>query len=291
MLWISRILISITHCGCRRSFLLFGMRPIFAPMLQGKYYFMATQAATIREIVTADYRAAKVLEAYGIDFCFSGKKTLQEVSEEQHLSSVMLEKALDNLKMQPNGSPVHWNFTEWDTRFLVEYIVHTHHSYIRRVMPELLRLSQEVSASEGGDFPETTAVNSKMIELADCTRQHLTSEEYALFPYILEMEKVHDSKLPFVVPEFGRVENPIRAIENEHIGCIGILREIRAMTGEFTPPHRASQQYRTWYAMLKELDADMHLHIHLESNILFPRAIALETELVQRKGYTSIWFG
>ncbi|HRI60196.1 MAG TPA: DUF542 domain-containing protein, partial [Saprospiraceae bacterium] len=114
---------------------------------------MATHAATISEIVTADYRAARVLEAYGIDFCFSGKKTLQEASEEQHLSSVMLEKALDNLKMQPNGSPVHWNFTEWDTRFLVEYIVHTHHNYIRRVVPEMLRLGEQISATEDEDFP------------------------------------------------------------------------------------------------------------------------------------------
>lgn len=252
---------------------------------------MATKTPTISEIVTEDFRAARVLESYGIDFCFSGKKTLKEVSEEQHLNNATLEKALANLKKQPNGSPLHWNFTEWETRFLVEYIIHTHHNYIRKVMPELLRLGELVSDTASEDFPETTEINRRVVELADRTKQHLTSEEYALFPYILEMESVRNSKLPFVAPAFGRIENPVRAIENEHMVCIGLLREIRALSGEFTPPQLASQEQRSWYAMLKEFDADMHLHIHLESNILFPRATALEDELLQRKGFTSIWFG
>ncbi len=259
-------------------------------MLQN-IFFMATQAATISEIVTADYRAAKVLEAYGIDFCFSGKKTLQEVSEEQHLNNDALEKALANLKLQPNGNPVHWDFEEWETRFLIEYIIHTHHNYIRKAIPELLRLGEYVSTTEGGDFPETTEINRMVRDLAHCTQQHLTSEEYALFPYIMEMENVRDSKIPFVAPEFGRVEKPVRAIENEHMVCIGLLRSIRALSNEFTAPHRASQEHRSWYVLLKELDADLHLHIHLESNILFPRAVALEAELLERKGFTSIWFG
>ncbi|MBV6440912.1 MAG: hypothetical protein DYG98_25065 [Haliscomenobacteraceae bacterium CHB4] len=265
--------------------------PDFCAQATKNASIMATQAATIREIVTADYRAAKVLEAYGIDFCFSGKKTLREVSEEQHLSNSVLEKALANLKLQPNGSPIHWNFSEWETRFLVEYIIHTHHSYIRKVMPELLRLGERLSSMEGVQFPEIAEIYQKIVKLASHTHQHLTSEEYALFPYILEMETVRDSKLPFVAPEFGRVEKPVQAIETEHMLCAGLLREIRALSGEFTPPHGSSQEQRTWYTMLKELDADMHLHIHLESNILFPRALALEAELLQRKGFTSIWFG
>lgn len=252
---------------------------------------MATRASTISEIVTADYRAARVLESYGIDFCFSGNKTLKEISEEQHLNNTALEKALSNLKLQPNGSTLHWNFSEWETRFLVEYIIHTHHSYIRKVMPELMRLGERLQSMEGEHFPEITEINRKVHELANRTRQHLTSEEYALFPYILEMETARGSKLPFVAPEFGRVENPVRAIESEHMTCICLLREIRALSSEFTPSHRASQEHRSWYAMLKEFDADMHLHIHLESNILFPRAIMLEAELLQRKGFTSIWFG
>lgn len=252
---------------------------------------MATRATTISEIVTADYRAAKVLEAYGIDFCFSGNKTLQEVSEEQHLNNGALEQALAGLKTHPNGTPVHWDFTEWETRFLVDYIIHTHHNYIRRAMPQLLRTGEQLRVAEGVPFPEIEDIYRKLLELESRTRQHLTSEEYALFPYILELETVRNSKLPFAAPEFGRVDNPIRAIEADHMICVGLFRDIRALSSEFTAPHHAAQEHRMWYAMLKEFDADMHLHIHLENNILFPRAVALEAELLRRKGFTSIWFG
>lgn len=247
-------------------------------------FIMTTQTATIREIVTADYRAAKVLEDYGIDFCYSGNKTLEEISLEQHLNNVVLEKALANLTKQPSGGVLQWNFKEWKTRFLIEYITHTHHYYIRKVSPELLRLGERVSAAESERFPETTDIHRRVIELINRSQQHLTSEEYALFPYILEMEAVRDSKRTFAAPEFGRVEKPVRAIENEHMVCIGQLRSIRTLTSDFSAPHRASQEHRSWYSLLREFNADLHLHIHLENHILFPRAIGLETELLQRKG-------
>lgn len=252
---------------------------------------MATREATISEIVTADYRAASILDAYGIDFCYWGKKTLQEVSEAQHLNKVTIEQALAKLKTQPNGNPVHWNFLEWETRFLVEYIVHTHHVYVRETLPKLLELGARASASEGEKYPEATAIYEALIELDGCAKHHLTSEEYALFPYILEMENVRDSRLPFVAPQFGRVETPIRAIEDEHLACVALLSKIRDLSRRFVAPEDASSEYRSWYSMLKEFDADMHLHIHLENNILFPRAIALEAELLAQKGFTSIWFG
>ena len=253
-------------------------------------FIMTTQTATIKEIVTADYRAAKVLEDYGIDFCYSGSKTLEEISQEQHLSNVVLEKALANLNMQPNKGVLQWNFKEWKTRFLIEYITHTHHYYIRKVSPELVRLGERVSVAEGERFPETSEIYRLVIELTNRSQQHLTSEEYALFPYILEMEAVRDSKRPFVAPEFGRVEKPVHAIENEHMVCIGLLRSVRALSSDFTAPHRASQEHRSWYTLLREFNSDLHLHIHLENHILFPRAIGLEAELLQRRSITRIGF-
>lgn len=252
---------------------------------------MATREATISEIVTADYRAASILDAYGIDFCYWGKKTLQEVSEAQHLNKATIELALANLKVQSGDNPIHWNFSEWDTRFLVEYIVHTHHVYVRETLPKLLELGARVSASAAEQFRETVAIYQALLDLNGCAKHHLTSEEYALFPYILEMENVRDSRLPFVAPQFGRVETPIHAIEDEHLACIALLNKIRDLSGRFTAPADASPEHRSWYSMLKEFDADLHLHIHLENNILFPRAIALEAELLTQKGFTSIWFG
>jgi len=252
---------------------------------------MSTTEATIGEIVTADYRAAGILDAYGIDFCYWSKKTLQEVSEAQHLNKATIEQALAKLTTQPNGSSVHWNFSEWDTRFLVEYIVHTHHAHAREALPKLLELGARVSASAAEKYPETMAIYQALLDLNGFAKHHLTSEEYALFPYILEMENVRDSRLPFVAPEFGRVETPIHAIEDEHLACIALLHKIRELSGHFSAAVAASPEHRSWYSMLKEFDADMHLHVHLENNILFPRAIALEAELLTQKGFTSIWFG
>lgn len=244
--------------------------------------------STIGEIVTADYRAAGVLDMYGIDFCSSGKKTIQEVSEEQHIDRDVLEKALEDLSLYRGGLPAHWNYADWDTKFLVEFITQTHHTYIRTVIPDLLRLGAKVSDKEAEKHSETRKINRILVEISACVRHHMTSVEYALFPYIMEMESVRDSKLPFVTPEFGRVERPVKAIENEHQATAKALKDIRALSNNYNAPPDSSPDFKAWYALLKEFDADTRLHIHLESNILFPRAIALEAELLGRKGVASL---
>ncbi|MBX2892799.1 MAG: hemerythrin domain-containing protein [Saprospiraceae bacterium] len=183
------------------------------------------------------------------------------------------------------------DYATWDTKMLVEHIVGTHHVNIRKTMPELLGLGAVVSALEAERHPETREIYERLLQLDNCMRQHITSVEYALFPYILEMENVYFSKLPFVAPAFGRVEKPIRIIENEHNRCADLLKDIRMLSAEFVAPLDASAEHLQWYALLRAFDADMRLHYHLECNILFPRAIAQETALLERKGFTSIWFG
>jgi len=250
-----------------------------------------TTKATIGEIVTTDYRAAGVLDTFGIDFCRTGKKTLEEVCGEQHLDELMLEKALTDLNNSPGHQNPHWNFSDWDTRFLVEFIVHTHHNYIRESMPELLRLGKIVSGAPG---PKHAAMQEVLILIQKFEgelKRHLEVEEQAMFPYILDMESVRDHAIAFVEPKFGRVESPIRQLENQHELAVNVLQEIRTLTGDYIPPAGAWPEHRTWYVLLKEFDADMHLHLHLENNILFPRALALEAELLACKGFTTIWFG
>lgn len=247
--------------------------------------------ATIGEIVTSDYRAAGVLENFGIDFCRAGNQTLEEVCGEQHLDEITLEKALADLNASPGHQNPHWNYSEWDTRFLVDFIVHTHHNYIRETLPELLRLGKTVSEASGREYPKTRKVFRLVQTFEDDIRRHLDVEERAMFPYILDMETVRDSHDAFVAPEFGRVESPIRQLGNQHTFAVNVLQEIRSLTGQYRAPVGASHEHRSWYALLKEFDADMHLHLHLENNILFPRALALEAELLERKGFTTIWFG
>jgi len=207
-----------------------------------------------------------------------------EVPEEQHSSKTILEKALNNWSKGEAALPARWDFAALNTQSLVAHI-NAHHAYIRETLSEALRLGAIVSGAGDKYFPETIEIYEALVQLEACIKHHLTSEEYALFPYILEMENVRDNKLPFAAPKLGRVEQPIRAIEDEHLNCICLLNNIRVLSGWFTAAAGASQEHRVWYGLLKQLDADFHLHIHLENNILFPRAIALESELLERKGF------
>lgn len=201
------------------------------------------------------------------------------VPEEQYPGKTILEKALNNWSKGEAILPARWDYAGLNTKSLVAHI-NAHHAYIRETFSEALRLGAEVK-----DSPETIEIYEALVQLETCIKHHLTSEEYALFPYILEMENVRDSKLPFVAPKLGRVEQPIRAIESEHLNCICLLNKIRALSGRFITSAGASEEQQAWHELLKQLDADMHLHIHLENNILFPRAIALESELLGRKGF------
>jgi regulator of cell morphogenesis and NO signaling len=239
---------------------------------------------TINEIITEDYRAALILDSYGIDFCYSGDKTLEEVSEEQHLDQHILEQALSNL----NALPPHWDYVVWDTKFLVEFIVHTHHNYIRETLPKLLLLADIVLTKDGQHHPEMHPIGKLLTGIDQRVKQHMISEEYALFPYLLEMEMARSNKQQFVAATNGRLVKPIQAIVKDHLKNAQALKEIRELSQHFQPPHSACKECLIWYQLLKEFDADMRLHIHLENNILFPRSLALEAELLEHKRDDSV---
>jgi len=237
------------------------------------------QSATINEIVTADYRAARVLDAYGIDFCCSGNLTLEEAAVEQHLDKHILEQALTNLNTHPVALFPHLNYAKWETQFLVDFIIRTHHNYIRETLPKLPVLSDIVVAKEGSNHPELKLIQALVTDLDQRIKKHLISEEYALFPYLLEMEKLRTGKQVFIAPTYGKLEKSIQSIVQDHNQTALVLKQIRELSLHFQPPYGACDECAAWYELHKEFDADMRLHIHLENNILFPRALALEAEL------------
>ncbi|MBP6828195.1 MAG: DUF542 domain-containing protein [Saprospiraceae bacterium] len=247
--------------------------------------------STIGEIVAADYRAASVLDNYGVDYCNAGNKTLNQVCEEEHLDKASLENALADLSGNPGHQDPHWNYSEWDTRFLIEFIVHAHHQYIRETIPVLIRTGAKAAQQRGLNKSTVQEILRLSQALADDIETHLDVEETVIFPYILNLETALKDNAACIAPEFGRVESPIRKIAQQHAQASGLLKEIRALTTDYKIPAHASAELHAWYSLLKEFDADLHLHIHLENNILFPRAVALESELLDRKGYTTIWFG
>jgi len=234
---------------------------------------MNTQFATTDKPAIADNQRAGVSEKYTA----AGYAAPEAMPEKRYSAKAVLEKALNDWSAGEGILPARWDYAALNTKSLVAHI-NAHRTYIRETLPEILHLGAIVVSAAGEEYPETKEIYHALVNLDGCAKHHMTSEEYALFPYILEMENVRDSKLPFVAPKLGRVEKPIRAIENEHLNCIRLLNKIRELSGRFNPPAAASQEQGAWYEMLKKLDADMHLHIHLENNILFPRALALEAE-------------
>jgi regulator of cell morphogenesis and NO signaling len=189
------------------------------------------------------------------------------------------------------GNVIPFNFIESDTPFLIEYIVHTYHDRIRQTLPVLIDRGSTLNEREGNVYPCIQAILGALVELNSCIKHHLTSEEYAFFPYILEMEHIRNCEQPFAAAVLGQIEKPVSTFEKEHSACTGLLDSICNWSGEFIPPANATPEHRSWYGMLKEFDTDMRLHMRIENDILFPRALALEAELLARKGFAPVLLG
>jgi regulator of cell morphogenesis and NO signaling len=229
-------------------------------------------AATIGEIVAMDWRKAEVLKRYGIDFCCGGKRTLQSVCAEKHLDIHQVEKELLTASVSSGGRALPFN--EWDVSFLAEYIMNTHHTYVRKALPELRAYAYKVSTVHGEFHSELNSIHELVDKLNEELLDHLYKEENILFPYI---KKLAENHVP-TKPHFGSIGNPIAMMEHEHDEAGKILQKIRKLSIDFMVPEDACASFRLFYQMLQQFESDLHTHIHLENNILFPKAIKLEEE-------------
>jgi regulator of cell morphogenesis and NO signaling len=238
----------------------------------------AEQEATIGEIVKSDYRKAEVFKKFGIDFCCGGKKTLSKVCKEKGINIEEVEKALQNTDTQPRGRQT--NYDSWSLTFLSEYIINTHHNYVREAIPVLLTYSQKVAARHGAWHPEVIKVAQHFAVVASELSEHMEKEELILFPYIKRLENAFENESDLPVSPFGTVQNPIKMMEEEHEAAGNEMEEIRKLTNNYTLPEGACTTFTLLYQKLEEFDTDLHEHVHLENNILFPKAVQLEKEFV-----------
>lgn len=232
------------------------------------------QEATIGEIVANDYRKAQVFKKFGIDFCCGGKKTVSEVCNKKGIDIAEVQQQLASMDAE-QGNPSQ-NYQTWELDFLSDYIVSTHHKYVKDTLPFLSEISAKVARVHGGSHPEVVAAANLFAGVAADLSAHLQKEEKILFPYIKQLvaSKRENAALP--PAPFGEVSNPIHMMESEHEHAGEDLSEIRAVTNNFAVPDDACTSYRILYKMFQEFENDLHQHIHLENNILFPGAIALE---------------
>lgn len=231
---------------------------------------------TIGEVVVGNFHTAKIFERYGIDFCCGGKKSIEDACRDKGLDSVMV---LEDLEKMNQSNATSTRFNTWDVDFLAEYIVNNHHSYVISAISTIEHHLHKVLSAHGEKHPEIAGIESIFTELKNELLDHLAKEEKMLFPYIKKMNFALKNTLELPIPPFGTVENPIKVMELEHDNAGMLTKSINSLSNGYQPPKDACATFRVLYNELKEFEEDLHVHIHLENNILYPKAKELEEKL------------
>ncbi|HXJ15993.1 MAG TPA: iron-sulfur cluster repair di-iron protein [Candidatus Polarisedimenticolia bacterium] len=237
---------------------------------------MATNAEReVRDLVLEKPAAARVFEKFGIDYCCGGSQTLGDACKAAHRSVEEVTAEIE--KSEPAPTERDWrnaSLTE-----LAEYIVDKHHTFTQTEINRLTDLIAKVVTAHGKNHPELARVQSIFEGLSQELRMHMTKEEQLLFPYIADMEEAARLKRRPPMAMFGTVQNPVAAMIMEHEASGQQLEKMREITNGYSVPPDACMSYRTLFQALPAFEADLHQHIHLENNILFPRSVDLESEL------------
>lgn len=233
----------------------------------------------VGQIAAGDLRKAEVFRKYGIDFCCGGKKTLREVCAEKGLEVSAVEQELGQAASARGPRPLEYN--EWRLNFLADYIVNTHHGYIKKSLPDLRAFSSKVARVHGDRHPELLKIEQLTETVARELTSHMDKEETILFPFIQSLAEAETSGKAATPAPFGSISNPISMMEHEHDEAGQIMEEIRSLSENYHIPEDACTSYTMLYRMLEEFENDLHIHVHLENNILFPKAKSLEAEIIR----------
>jgi len=231
---------------------------------------------TIGQIAVKDLRKAEVFKKYGIDFCCGGKKTLRQVCAEKGIDATRIEQELQHIHQQPKPSRNAYN--EWEIDFLSDYIVNMHHSYVRKYLPELQTYAEKVAIVHGDRHPELLEIRELIQLIKEELSAHLEEEEQVLFTCIKKITKAkrYGEPLPTQTNDLTTL---ISALEKDHDVVGRAFEKISVLSDGYTIPANACASYTLFYKMLQEFEEDLHMHIHLENNILFPKAIEMEKSL------------
>jgi regulator of cell morphogenesis and NO signaling len=231
---------------------------------------------TVREVALDIPAATRVFEKFGIDYCCGGNKSLEQACGEANLQ---IQQVLDSLRFAVISTDSRGQGKDWLTEPLANLIAHinnTHHKYMREEIARLLPLSANVCSVYGDKHRELLEIREKFRALAQELSTHMMKEEMVLFPYIERLEEAVIADEPILPPPFGTVNNPVAMMMHEHDSAGNLLRSMRELSDGYQAPAGACVSYKTLYSALAEFEQDLHQHIHLENNILFPRAIEME---------------
>ncbi len=238
---------------------------------------MATPTQTVRDIATENPASVRVFERLGIDYCCGGRVPLAEACATKGLD---LDEVVASLaEATPQSVPGAPDWMKESLSRLAAHIVKTHHAYVTQEVPRLNGLAIKVVSRHGDTRTELAVIQSKLEDLSEELITHQGKEEVVLFPYIGKLEQFVSGNGAMPRNCFGTIENPIRMMTQDHDVAGHLMAEIRNLSEDYTPPAGACPTFRAFYAGLHEFEQDLHQHIHLENNILFPRAIAMEASI------------
>lgn len=233
---------------------------------------LAEQA--IGEMVAENYRTASVFKEYGIDFCCKGGRTLEDACASKGIDPQPLIADLEAATKVTDDSLV--DYTTWKLDRLANHIEDVHHTYVEAATEEIKPFIDKVAKVHGDGHPYLIEIRDMFFEAAGNLAQHMKKEELILFPFVKKMQMAKDAGEPMPQPHFGTVENPIAMMKEEHENEGERFEAMSKLTNGFNPPEYACNTWRVTYSLLKEFQDDLFQHIHLENNILFPKALEME---------------
>ncbi|MEB8328375.1 iron-sulfur cluster repair di-iron protein [Flavobacteriaceae bacterium KMM 6897] len=233
---------------------------------------------TIGQMVAEDYRTAQVFKNHKIDFCCKGNRSIQEVAEKKNLDVEALLSEIDEVQRQMDNENT--DFKSWPLDLLADYIEKKHHRYVENGIPVLKQYLNKLCKVHGERHPELLDITEHFNASAGELTMHMKKEELVLFPWVRKMVKAEQQHEPLDKPHFGTVKNPIGMMMQEHENEGERFSLIAELSNDYNPPDDACNTYRVAFSLLKEFEDDLHRHIHLENNILFPKAELLEQKLM-----------
>ncbi|MBL7740774.1 MAG: DUF542 domain-containing protein [Chitinophagaceae bacterium] len=235
----------------------------------------------VTDIVTKDYRTSAIFRKYGIEFCCTGRIPLRKACEMNGLDTEVVKKELydSTRNIQVSNAT---DFNDWDIDFLTDYIRNIHHSYLRKNLPEITEILERFTEGHQKQYPRLPALVTAFNHLKKVLLPHLDHEEQVIFPYIKQINHAHRSREPYAALLVRTLRKPVEEMmHKEHEQIRDFLRLSRELTQNYTTPVQACVSHKVCFLKLQELDHELVQHTHLENNILFPKALAMEKELLQ----------
>jgi regulator of cell morphogenesis and NO signaling len=239
-----------------------------------------TKDSILGDVVKGNFKTAEIFESYGIDFCCGGARSIETACAGKNIDIIELLDKLEKANFNKNGNGL---FDNLPLDELIDHIVNVHHSFVSKTIPIISTHSQKVLNAHGKNHPGIPEIYTIWVNVSEELSSHLMKEEKMLFPYIKNLVAAKRNLLDLPFAPFGAVGNPISVMEKEHTSAGDAFTKIREITNDFTLPEDACATFSVFYEELKEFEKDLHMHIHLENNILHPKAIKLEYELTKGK--------